>query len=465
MQQRQGKKSMKLNQKIARAGLCGLCTAWLVGLPVLEVRAEQENQAIVVQAGGRTSHLVAVQEFAESIHSDPALVGDRARRFRESLQRGIAYTPSTSILSDAAFMGPLTSSGELAPSRDDCPEWRSGGADAFVEGRMRTNPEDGRLEVEIAVWDVARCVRLLKEKYSRAPGQLDRTALLIADDIVGAITGRRGASSTEIVFVSTRSGHREIVLMDADGRNTRGATRGNSVKAFPTWMPGSEGILYTAYVTGRLPDLFVTARSSRVRAGRMLPGLLPEKPKYRGVFDPKGKYLALVTSVDGAAELFRVERDTQRLHRLTHSKAIEISPAWSPDGKRMAFVSDRSGSPQIYVMDRDGRNKRRLTFQGGYNTTPAWSPDGLWIAYQSRLGAQFDIWLIDPEGKVNFPLVEHPRSDEGATWSPDGRRIAFSSTRRGRADIYTVDRSGGNLKRLTRGMGDNTHPSWSPYPR
>lgn len=442
-----------------------LCGVAFVGLLAGEAQAQEENPTITVHAGGRTSHLVAVQEFAESVHTDPSVGADRARRLREALQRGIAYTPSTSILADAAFMGPAISPPEIHTARTDCSEWRSGGADALVEGRMRTNPDDGRLEIDIAVWDVARCIRLLKESYSRAPAHLDRTALLIADDVVGAITGRRGAASTEIVFVSTRKGHREIVLMDADGRNARGATRGNSVKAFPAWMPGSEGILYTAYVTGRLPDLFVTARSSRVRAGRLLGGLMPGVPKYRGVFDPKGKYLALVTSVDGAAELFRVERDTKRLHRLTHSKAIEVSPAWSPDGKQIAFVSDRTGSPQIYVMNNDGTDKRRLTFQGSYNTTPSWSPDGLWIAYQSRLSSQFDIWLIDPEGKVNFPLVEHPRSDEGPTWSPDGRRIAFSSTRRGRADIYTVDRRGGSLERLTRGMGDNTHPSWSPYPK
>ena len=46
----------------------------------------------------------------------------------------------------------------------------------------------------------------------------------IADDIVGAITGTRGAAATEIAFISTRRGPREVALMNADGSNTRPAT-------------------------------------------------------------------------------------------------------------------------------------------------------------------------------------------------------------------------------------------------
>lgn len=116
-------------------------------------------------------------------------------------------------------------------------------------------------------------------------------------------------------------------------------------------------------------------------------------------------------------------------------------------------------------MDADGGNVRRLTYQGDYNTGCSWSPDGRWIAYETRVAGQFDIWLIDPDGSTNVPLVTNPRTDEGASWSPDGRKIVFSSTRRGHADLYTVDvPDGGSLRQLTNGAGDNTSPSWGPYP-
>ncbi len=66
---------------------------------------------------------------------------------------------------------------------------------------------------------------------------------------------------------------------------------------------------------------------------------------------------------------------------------------------------------------------------------------------------------------MNLPLIVHPRSDESPSWAPNSRKLAFSSRRRGRADIYVVDVSGDNLRRLTRGAGDNTSPSWGPMPR
>lgn len=418
-----------------------------------------DNPMIEVRPGGLTAHRVALQRFADETPGSSPL---EMEALREALRSGLEFTSSVVTLPDEAFLGPVETVQLAETRRTDCPDWRTGGADVLVEGAV--DQVDGRVRVRVAVWDVTRCLRLFRQAYTRPAPSMLRHARRIADDVVGAITGTRGASATEIAFITTVRGHRDVALMDADGGNQREATNSVAVKAFPAWLPNAGGILYTAYVTGRQPGLFVAARSRAVRAGPLLEGVLAGEPKYRGVFHPTGESLAMVSSVDGSAEIFRVARDGRRLKRLTFSPSIEVSPTWSPDGEQIAFVSDRSGSPQIFVMNADGTDKRRLTYQGSYNTSPSWSPDGRWIAYQTRLEAQFDIWLIDPSGETNFPIIEHPRSDESPTWSPDGRRIVFSSTRRGRADIYTVDRTGEDLRRLTRDRGDNTHPAWGPYP-
>ena len=411
---------------------------------------------IVVHPGDRVAHRIAVQRFADK-------VGTRAGELRTAIEAAIAFTPSTRPLDEAAFLGPVTTERLHDRTRTDCADWRTGGAEVLVEG-VFGDGRAGRVRIEVGVWDVSRCVRLLRRVYTQPAASLPRLALRIADDVVGAVTGVRGAASTEIAFISTRTGRREVMVMDASGAHARAATHSDAVKAFPEWLPGGGGVLYTAYVTGLQPGLYVAARRNDVRAGAFLPRLFPDRPKYRGVFDPSGETLAFVSPVDGSAEIYSVARNGRGLDRLTHSPSIEVAPAWSPDGEWIAFVSDRSGSPQIFVMRRDGSDKRRLTFQGSYNTAPRLSPDGNWLAYQSRIGAQFDIWLIDATGRANFPIVEHPRSDEWPSWSPDGRRIVFSSTRRGRADLYTVDRSGRNLERLTRAAGDNLQPVWGPWP-
>ncbi len=421
--------------------------------------AQGKPPVIVTDPSARV-YRVAIQRFAGTTE-------DASARLREKIGTALEFSSLFRPLDPIAFLG-----ADQTPSLDEdlafaCGDWSQIGADALVQGEIRSETKLGigksDLVVEFRVRDVARsCRKLIRKRYRGGPDKESEIAKRIADDIVGAFTGSRGVSATEITFVSSRPGNREIFVMDADGGNVRQATHNKSINTFPSWAPDGRSIVYTSYREKRRPGLFLLARGGG-SPGRILGGLMGGAPQYRAVFDPEGKRLAVVMSANGAAEIFTVRKDGKRLDRLTENRNIDISPSWSPDGKRIAYVSDRSGAPQIYLMDSDGSNTRRLTFQGAYNTHPAWSPDGRWIAYESRLQGQFDIWLIDPDGAVNFPLVSHPRSDEHPSWSPDSRLLAFSSTRRGRADIFVTDLAGDNIRRLTRSAGDNTNPSWGPY--
>jgi TolB protein len=424
----------------------------LASAPVVsraQEEAESERPAVVITDAGSRRLQIATQQFAGS--------GLDVAALRKDIGAALGFSGVFQSVDPAAFLGPQQSTG--VSDALDCANWRQIGADALLEG---TTGASGAIEVR--AWDVARCRAVLTRSY-RAAGEPTRAARRIADDVVEAFTGKRGVSGTEIAFVSTRTGNAEIHVMDADGSNQRAATRNKSINAFPAWSPDGNAILYMSYLYRRSPHLFRSVRGGDAKAGRLLQNLDPTRAVYRGVYDPTGRRLAAVISVDGAPEIFTVDADGANLRRLTNHKSIDVSPAWSPDGKQIAFVSDRTGAPQVYLMNADGTGQRRLTFQGSYNTAPAWSPDGRWIAYETRAGGQFDIWLIDPEGRTNAPLVTHPRSDQAPSWAPDSRKIAFHSTRRGKSDIYAVDLDGANPRRLTQAAGENTHPSWGPYPR
>ena len=440
-------------------------TRWFAPLALLVLAGAsragaQDRPSVVIDPGEARSYGVAVQRFAD----DSASAGARrADAFREQIVRGLEYSSVFRSIDAKAFLGPATTVSLDEGESVVCSDWSSIGADALVEGTLRSDAL--QFVVEFRAWDTTRCTKLLRKRYTQ-PAQADIAPLArrIADDIVAAFIGVRGVSATEIAFVSNRSGRPEICVMNADGSNARAATANRSINTFPNWSPSGESILYTSYRFANRPLLFVSTRG-RGKPGRVLSRLGDRAGVYRGVFAPTGPKLAVVMSAGEAAEIFSVSLDGKDLKRLTNNRVIDVSPTWSPDASRIAFVSDRSGSPQIYVMNADGSDQRRLTFQGSYNSNPAWSPDGRWIAYETRLEGQFDIWLIDPTGSTNVPLVSHPRSDEAPTWAPNGRKLAFSSTRRGRADIYVIDLSGDNLLRLTENAGNNTNPSWGPFPR
>jgi len=394
---------------------------------------------------------------------------ERIATLREEIERSLTFSSIVLPLEHDAYLASdesapiLGEGGEAAGQGNlDCDSWKQSGADALLEGELRR--EGDRLRADLRVWDIARCRQFKTGRLTADRDDLAQLGRIIADEAVEALTGTRGVASTEIAFISDRTGHRELYVSAADGRDQRPATHSNSLKLAPEWLPDGRAILYVAYA-GIQPGFFLTSRSPEITPGPILRHVLKGLPKYRGRFDPTGEELAIVTSVDGAAEIFRVERKGNGTRRLTDNPAIDISPSWSPDGREIAFVSDRSGSPQIYLMNRDGGNLRRLTYTGDYNVSPAWSPDGRWIAYETRVRGQFDIWLIDPSGQINFPIVQHPRSDEAPTWSPDARKIAFSSQRRGRFDLYVMDWNGENLLRLTSRSGANIQPDWGPHSR
>jgi len=409
-----------------------------------------------VAPGGAASYRAAVPRFGSV---GPPVGEDRVESLREEIERGLRFSSEVVPLDHAAYLASEVSP-LLTEEKLDCEPWKQSGANALLLGEVRR--EGARLGVDVRIVEVASCRELASARHVVERDALAKLGRSVADDVVEALTGLRGVASTEIAFVSDRTGQREIYVMSADGRDQRPATASRTLKMFPEWTPDGRAVLYTNYDGGQ-PGFSITSRSEEVTPGPILRDLLEGLPKYRGRFDPTGEELALVSSVDGAAELFRVARQGSPPHRLTNDPAIDISPSWSPDGRELAFCSDRSGSPQIYVMDRDGGNLRRLTYTGSYNAAPVWSPDGRWIAYETRVRGQFDLWLIDPSGQINFPVVQHARSDEAPSWSPDGRKIVFSSARRGRYDLYVMDWNGENVERLTSRSGKNMQPDWGPW--
>lgn len=319
------------------------------------------------------------------------------------------------------------------------------------------NDSGSSLDVKCTVYDANSQQMRLNKGYRAAANDARRLAHQVADEIVEAITGRKGIASGRLVVVGNRTGHKELYLCDYDGQGLAQLTKDGNISLEPKWGPDGDTIIYTAFLK-RYPDVYTVSVSSGARkriAG--YPGL-----NAGGAISPSGREAALVLSKDGGTDLYIKNLKTDELFRLTRSpKAAEASPSWSPDGSQLAYVSDQSGSPQIYVIARSGGTPRRLTSRGSENVAPDWGPAGL-IAYASRLGGAYQVFVLDPNTLDSKQVSPGDASYEDPCWAPDGRHLAAARVVQYRAKIYLLDTLGDAPIALLDTQGDWYSPAWSP---
>ena len=323
---------------------------------------------------------------------------------------------------------------------------------------LKVGTEGDRVIVEARLWDVATNQMRIGRRYVWRKSLIRKIAHRFADEIIYQVFGlRTGLFESKIAFVSTRTGNKEIFVMDYDGKNQHRVTENKTLDLFPDLRPNHHQVVYTTFRGSTAALVFFDLLTGEYRQliGKSGLNTLAE-------WSPDGKSIVFVSAMAGNAELYTIRADGSDLRRLTYSKAIESSPTWSPTGKHIAFTSDRSGTPQIYIMDADGSNVRRLTYFGDYNDSPAWSPDGVHVAFVSRHGLQFDIYVMDITTNEVIRLTENQGSNESPFWAPDGLHLVFSSNRTGKYQLYVMDRFGKNVRQLTF-KGENTNPSWRTF--
>src|SRR5271155_4946750 len=94
----------------------------------------------------------------------------------------------------------------------------------------------------------------LQKIYRGAATDADarRLAHQFADDIVSRLSGGLpGIAQTQIAYVSTKSGSKEIWVMDYDGGNQHQLTHLKSVSLTPRWSPDASRIAFTCYEPNR----------------------------------------------------------------------------------------------------------------------------------------------------------------------------------------------------------------------
>ena len=393
---------------------------------------------------------IAVPFFKKISTGDDA--AQLSRTLSDLLADTLDFTGYFKIMNrDAFLVNPQTDAGFANVIFHD---WTSIGAELLVTGGVLV--KDNFLEIELRLYDTFKEKLLVGKRYKGGISDQRRIIRRFCSDVIYSLTGNRGIFDTEIAFVSTSSGTKEIYICEFDGYNIRRVTHTNSITLTPAWSSDGQWIAYTSYAKGR-PDLYI--KNLKENRGAVVS---KEGVNITPAWRPNKFELAATLSFSGDSEIYLLTGTGKVIKRLTYNKGIDVSPAWSPDGKKMAFVSKRSGTPQIYIENLDSGQINRLTFQGSYNTQPSWSPKGDKIAYSSMEGGLNNIFLIGIDGQGPIQLTHNEGDNESPSWSPDGNLIVFSSTREGPSKIYIMTSYGTDQRRLFDSKGQQSEPTWSP---
>ncbi len=319
--------------------------------------------------------------------------------------------------------------------------WSDPPASAHLLAFGNLSASGNDLAIEAWLYDVrnAGAPEVLGKRYRGevSDAQLRRFAHQFADEIVMRLSGGvPGVASTQIAFVSSRSGSKEIWVMDYDGANQRQLTSLHSIALTPRWSPDATRIAFTCYAS-------LGGRTSA--------------------------QICMYSMETGKPVAFRTWRGTNS------------SPAWSPDGSQIMFMSsmlgdpelfttdanggrsDRGGLPQLYLMNADGSNVEKLALPDmTYVIDPSWSPNGQLLALSARRrNGNYDIYVMDVATRQIVELTRDAGRNERPSWAPDGRHIVFQSTRSGTWQIWIMLADGTQARGLT-SQGQSESPNWSP---
>jgi TolB protein len=327
----------------------------------------------------------------------------------------------------------------------------SSGAALNVAGSCTAGSQ---MKAGVQVYQVSTRKRYLGKSYNASANAARGLAHKVADEIVYAVTGKKGMASGKIAAVGTRTGRKELYICDMDGKNMRQITKDRSIVVGPRWTPDGKNLTYTSYKRG-YPNVYMTGRGKPLSSHGGL--------NASGAVSPDGKTMAVILSASGNPELWLKSMRTGKLiKRLTSTqRGNEASPCWSPDGKHIAFVSDSSGRPQIYIISKNGGRPSRISSSGTESVAPDWGKNG-YITYCSRVGGKYRIMVIHPVSKTVRQLETDWADYEDPCWAPDGRHIVCSRTSNYRSSIYLLDTLKDSPVALISGSGDWYSPACSP---
>ncbi len=442
----------------------------------VQVHAQENNQTIYIKVGDAKvrKSLMALPPF--QFQGTPA-TNPNFRSIGQELYNVFyndldvsayfQFINQKAFLEDTQKVGLKPAPGD--PNGFNFENWNKIGAEFLVRSAYRIQGKE--LFLETYVYHVTQVKVILAKTYKATTNDARLIAHTFANDLIFALTGKKGYFTSKIVVSTDRGGgkSKEVYVMDWDSADAQRITFTRNISISPNWSPDGNTIVYTTYTYHKNAKLVNTdLLSYDLKTKKRFLLSWKQGINSGASFSPDGKYVYLTNSNNDNHDIFRIDSDGKNRVQITKSRLgqLNVEPSVSPDGTKVAYSSDRDGKPMVYTMNADGSNVKRVTFAGNYNSSPSWSPDGKKIVFSGQDGKHFDIFIMNADGTGLERLTSankkdgRPATNEFPNFSPDGRQVMFVSNRTGNNQIFVINVDGTNERRLTFDQYNYYSPKW-----
>ncbi len=344
-------------------------------------------------------------------------------------------------------------------------DWRILAQQYLLVGRIERTPGSQLIRVQYEFFDINRERMLVGEVLTGSTAQLRDIGHEISNVIYEQVTGKRGAFTTEILYVSAEYLSQTDIIFrlekaDYDGRRSQILVESREPLMSPSWSPDGRSIAYVSFESS-LPRLYIQELATGERRQITDFSGINSSP----VWSPDGQKMAMVLSKDGSPDIYVMDLRTNQLSKITDHPRAETEPSWTLDSRSVIFTSDRTGQPQIYKADLNGGFPERLTFDCFYCAKSQLLPDGVNLVHvrrDTRQSSNYSIAILNLETQRVITLTD-TSLDESPSVAPNGSMIMFATKHNGRGVLEAVSIDGRVKFRLPSTQGDVREPSWSPY--
>ncbi|CAG0952536.1 hypothetical protein ARNL5_00222, partial [Anaerolineae bacterium] len=262
-------------------------------------------------------------------------------------------------------------------------------------------------------------------------------------DVAGDATNHTWSTDdTLIAYQSNLDGDLDVYVYDFGSGTTRQVTDNTIADYAPTWVCGTNELIFTSDVTGN-PDIFET-NALPIDA----PAIKVEKVALQLTDEPAD---------DVYPQSFPAEENASREGKVP-AASMEGIPGIQTD-----YLNPELAVTPIDPTDQTGEGVEAMKVNGCSALACVDS-----LLYHTNQTNDWEIFRLDLDGLS--PIAEANLSrgigegihDVAPTRSLNGDYVAFVSNRDGNWELYSLDLATGQVMRLTVDEGSDINPFWSP---